>query len=142
MSAIDARIGHPKMSEFSPALAAAASYQDMEVLVRSAVGPTDLMEFMRFDISGVLQKGEDQPVRKSVRLVTGNPLIMRRMAERVPDAASYAPVTILIDERADGVRLSYDRMASFLAPYGNPTALTVARELDAKIEAILTAAAR
>jgi len=26
-----------------------------------------------------------------------------------------APVTILIDERADGVRLSYDRMASLLA---------------------------
>ena len=47
----------------------------------------------------------------------------------------------LIDERTDGVHLSYDRMASFLAPYGNSEALKVARELDAKIEALLTAAA-
>jgi hypothetical protein len=59
----------------------------------------------------------------------------------VPDAGSYAPVTILIDERADGVHLSYDRMASFLAPYGNPKALKIAQDLDSKVEALLTAAA-
>ena len=33
------------------------------------------------------------------------------------------PVTILIDERPDGVHLSYDRMASFLKPYGTYSAL-------------------
>lgn len=43
----------------------------------------------------------------------------------------------LIDERPDGVHLSYDRMASFLAPYENPEALKVARDLDAKVEALL-----
>ena len=47
------------------------------------------------------------------------------------------PVTILIDERPDGVHLSYDRMAGFLEPYGNAEALEVARELDAKVEALL-----
>jgi hypothetical protein len=47
----------------------------------------------------------------------------------------------LIDERADGVHLSYDQMAGFLAPYGSPEALLVARDLDAKIEALLNAAA-
>jgi len=50
---------------------------------------------------------------------------MRRMVEHVPDAGSYAPVTILIDERPDRVHLSYDRMASFLEPYGNENALKV-----------------
>ena len=45
MRAVDARIGQPKMSEFSPALVAAAFYEEMEALVRRAVGPTDLMEF-------------------------------------------------------------------------------------------------
>jgi hypothetical protein len=59
----------------------------------------------------------------------------------VPDAGAYAPVTILIDERPDGVHLSYDRMASFLAPYENAAALNVSRELDAKIEALLTSVA-
>jgi hypothetical protein len=33
-------------------------------------------------------------------------------------------------------------MASYLAPYGNSDALNVARELDAKVERILTAAAK
>jgi hypothetical protein len=66
---------------------------------------------------------------------------MKKMAEHVPDAGSYAPVTILIDERPDGVHLSYDRMASLLASYGSPDALKVARDLDSKVEALLTSAA-
>ena len=57
------------------------------------------------------------------------------------DAGSYAPVTILIDERPDGVHLSYDRMASFLRSYGNEEALKVAEALDSKVEALLMAAA-
>jgi len=75
-----------------------------------------------------------------LRLVVGNPVIMKQMVEHVPDAASYAPVTVLIDERSDGVHVSYDRMASFLAPYGNPAALKVAQDLDAKIESLLAEA--
>ena len=67
----------------------------------------------------------------------GNPLIMKEMAKHVPDAGSYAPVTILVDERADGVHLSYDKMTSLLAPYANLDALAVARDLDAKIETLL-----
>jgi hypothetical protein len=71
----------------------------------------------------------------------GNPLIMMEMAKHVPDAGSYAPVTVLVDERPDGVHLSYDRMASFLASYGNPDALRVAEYLDKKVESLLREAA-
>jgi len=46
----------------------------------------------------------------------------------------YAPVTILVDERDDGVHLSYDSMASLLTPYESEPALAVARDLDLKIE--------
>ena len=66
---------------------------------------------------------------------------MQQMAVHVPDAASYAPVTLLVDERSDGVHLSYDRMASFLAPYGSSEALLVAASLDAKVEKLLQEAA-
>jgi len=45
--------------------------------------------------------------------------------------------TRVIDERPDGVHLSYDRMASLLAPYGSAEALAVARDLDSKIENLL-----
>ena len=71
----------------------------------------------------------------------GNPLIMQEMAKHVPDAGSYAPVIVLVDERSDGVHLSYDRMASFLAPYWNSDALAVARNLDKKVEGLLLEAA-
>ena len=43
---------------------------------------------------------------------------------------AYVPVTVLVDERPDDVHLSYDTMASFLAPYGNSDALAVARNLS------------
>jgi hypothetical protein len=59
------------------------------------------------------------------------------MVKHAPDAGSYAPVTILVDQRSDGVHLSYDRMASLLAPYENAEALKVAKDLDAKVEALL-----
>jgi uncharacterized protein (DUF302 family) len=86
-------------------------------------------------------KGKKAQLPGMVRLVIGNPLIMRQMVQHVPDAGSYAPVTILVDERLDGVHLSYDRMESFLAPYQNANALTVAKELDGKVEALLVSAA-
>jgi hypothetical protein len=50
-------------------------------------------------------------------------------------------VTVLIDERPDGVHLSYDLIGSFLAPYGNTLASAVAARLDEKVVAVLTAAA-
>jgi hypothetical protein len=67
---------------------------------------------------------------------------MKEMAKSVPGAASYALATILVDERADGVHLSYDSMASFIAPYGSQAALAVARDLDSTIESLLETAAR
>ena len=88
-----------------------------------------------------MHKGESGDHAKVFRLVIGNPLIMREMVKHVPDAGSYAPVTILIDERPDGAHLSYDRMASFLTPYENAEALKVAKDLDTKVEALLADAA-
>ena len=82
-----------------------------------------------------LETGRAAP--KNVRLVIGNPLIMKEMVKHVPDAGSYAPVTVLVDERPAGVHLTYDKMASLLAPYGNRDALAVARDLDSKIENLL-----
>ena len=99
------------------------------------------MLFMQLDHGAVLRKesGSDKP--KIIRFIIGNPLIMQEMAKRVPDAGSYAPVTLLVDQRPDGVHISYDRMASLLAPYRNSEALVVARDLDEKVEALLYEAA-
>ena len=139
---LTATIGRPDMNAFHRAIAAATSAADLEQVVQRAIGASELMEFMRFDAGEVLRKERNGPGPKILRLVVGNPLIMKEMAKTVPDAAAYAPVTILVDERADGVHLSYDSMASLLAPYGSETALAVARDLDAKIEQLLETAAR
>ena len=115
--------------------------EEIEALVHNAIGPSDFMEFIRFDLGEVLRKDRGKQAPRSLRLVIGNPLIMKQMVDHVPDAGSYAPVTILIDERTDGVHLSYDRMASLLASYGGGEALEVARKLDAKVERLLSAVA-
>ena len=99
------------------------------------------MLFKQLDHGAILRKETGRETPKIIRFILGNPLIMKEMAKHVPDAGSYAPVTVLVDERADGVHLSYDRMASFLAPYGNSAALEVARGLDRKIEDLLRQAA-
>jgi uncharacterized protein (DUF302 family) len=141
LAKIAAAIGHPDMSAFGRDVVAARTSADLERIVEAATGPAGLMQMAHFDIGEVLRKELGNRAPKSVRLVIGNPLIMKAMVTHVPDAASYAPVTVLIDERAEGVFLSYDLMASFLAPYGNAEASAVARQLDEKVLALLTAAA-
>jgi len=137
LSKFDAAVGHPNIEEFWRRMTAAKTNAEMERTVQSALGPSGFMEFARFDHGGVVHKGKPGGSPGVFRLVIGNPLIMREMVKHVSDAGSYAPVTILIDQRPDGVHLSYDRMAGLLAPYENAEALRVAKDLDAKVEALL-----
>ena len=141
LSKFDVAVGHPDICEFWKRVGATKINSEMEKMVQSALGPSGFMEFARFDHGGVVHKGKTSDHPKVFRLVIGNPLIMREMVKHVPDAGSYAPVTILIDERPDGVHISYDRMASLLAPYENAEALKVAKDLDAKVETLLGGAA-
>ena len=141
VAALEAGVGRLDLVEFSKASKMAGNFYELEKVIGRDMGATGLMLFIELDHGAVLRKetGLDKP--KMVRLVIGNPLIMKEMAKHVPDAGSYAPVTILVDERTEGVHLSYDRMASFLAPYNNSEALKVARDLDKKVEALLSSAA-
>lgn len=141
LSAFRTAIAHPDTDSMWSGVRVAKTAAQMEAAIQSAIGEPGLMEFTSFDHGQVVHKGREEKIPGIVRLVVGNPLIMRNMVKHVPDAGSYAPVTILIDEREDGVHLSYDRMASFLAPYGSAEALRVARDLDSKVEALLLAAA-
>ena len=141
VAAINAAIGHPDMAEFWNSTHRTQSVAELESTVQKVLGPAGLMLFMEFDLGDVLRKGTGRDTPRMLRFVIGNPLIMKEMAKHVPDAGSYAPVTVLVDERADGVHLSYDRMASLLAPYENRDALEVARNLDTKVENLLRQAA-
>jgi len=141
VAAVEAAIGRPDMVEFGKASRAAATNAEFEDLARRSVSAIGLMLFMKLDIGAVLRRESGRAQPKAARFIIGNPLIMKEMAKHVPEAALNAPITLLVDERSDGVYLSYDRMASLLAPYGNGAALAVARDLDAKIERLMQDAA-
>lgn len=137
VAALKSAVGHPDIVEFFKSTKAANSFPDLERIVHGALGRTDLMLFAEFDLGAVLRREAGSGTPASMRLVMGNPLIMKEMVKHVPDAGSYAPVTVLVDERPDGVHLSYDLMESYLRPYGNAEALAVAHNLDAKITSLL-----
>jgi len=86
------------MTDFGARIAAAKTYTEVQDVVTRAVGKSGLMEFMRIDAGAVLAKAGGNP--KSIRLIIGNPAIMESMARLVPDAVSYAPVTVLIESTA------------------------------------------
>lgn len=141
IAGVNAAIGHPDMAEFGRSTHEARSFAELKTAIEKGLSNAELMLFMQLDHGAVLRKESGRDTPRIIRFVIGNPLIMKEMAKHVPDAGSYAPVTVLVDERVDGVHLSYDRMGSFLAPYGNRDALEVARNLDTKIEGLLRQAA-
>ena len=141
IAGVNAAIGHPDMAEFGRSTREARSFAEMKSAVEKGLSTVGLMLFMQLDHGAIIRQETGRETPKIVRFILGNPLIMKEMAKHVPDAGSYAPVTVLVDERADGVHLSYDRMASFLASYGNHDALEVARHLDKKVEDLLRHAA-
>ncbi len=120
VAALKAGVGRLDLAEFARASKGPGTFADLKKVIERDLGRAGLMLFIELD---------------------QNPLIMKEMAKHIPDAGSYAPVTILIDERSDGVHLSYDKMASFLAPYENKEALKVAQDLDLKVENLLNQAA-
>ena len=140
LAAIKSEIGHPDMNQFWQEIWSAGSFQEVESLVTAVLGPTGLMQFGEFDDGGFIRKDRGAGTPQAMRLLIGNPLIMKQMTELVPDAAAYAPVTILIDERDGEVHISYDRMASLLSVYNNPGATKIAEALDIKIETLMRTA--
>jgi hypothetical protein len=135
------RWGTPIWNAFRKDVASARTYAELERVIHAATGASAFMEFGRFDLGEIVRKDRGKDAPRSLRVLIGNPLIMKQMVESAPDAGSYAPVTILTDERSDGVHLSYDSMASLLAAYGSSGALNVAQDLDSKVRALLVAVA-
>jgi len=139
--ALEKGIGRPDMRLLRAQMDQAPTIPEFQRIVDGAVGPADLMEFLRLDLGAALRKDPTAKAFKIVRIIAGNPLIMKQMVEHVPDAGSYAPVTILVYESQGKVRICYDTMESLLTPSQNGPALKVAKDLDFKVIHLLTDAA-
>jgi hypothetical protein len=133
-------IGRPELDELIASLAAARDHDEYQALVRAATGPSGLMRFLHLNQAAAFAKNPEVTPFRLVRIIAGNPVMMGEMARYVADAASYAPVTILVYEAPDGVRACYDTIASALRPYGDERALKVAEELDRKVLNLLSGA--
>jgi hypothetical protein len=137
LEAIFGGISQPDLERLNHQLGASDSFQEFSSLVAQAAGSAGLMRFLQLDLDQALTpdpQATDWTGRRLVRLIAGNPVTMGQMARHVADAGSYAPVTILVEQRPDGgTRVAYDTVTSALAPYQNAAATEVAQRLDTEV---------
>src|SRR5262245_2765362 len=81
---VTATVGRPDTNAFHVSIASATNVAELEKVVHGAIGSSELMEFARFDAGEVLRKSQGGHGPKILRLVVGNPLIMKEMAKAVP----------------------------------------------------------
>jgi hypothetical protein len=99
-------ISQPGIGQLFSKLAVSTSYEQVSTLVRQAQGSVGLMRFLQLDLDSALTldpQAPDWTGRRLVRLIAGNPVTMGQMTRHVADAGSYAPVTILIQERLTAI---------------------------------------
>ena len=133
-------ISRPDIGALFARLAASSSYEEFSALVGQAQGSAGLMRFLHLDLDTVLALDPQahQAGRHLVRLIAANPVTMGQMTRHLPAAGSYAPVTILIAELpGGGTQVSYDTVASAIAPYADAAASQVAQRLDTDVLSLL-----
>jgi hypothetical protein len=120
-AAVYAAVEHPDLNKFRRKLGSTKTYAAMEKLNREVVATIRLHGVPSHLITvRSCEKEADEGTARMLRLVIGNPLIMKQMVEHVPDAGSYAPVTILIDERSDDGRHRTHRRRCIRRALGRP----------------------
>ena len=63
-------------------------HADLEKVIHKVIGVSGFMEFIRFNLGGIMRKERGEEAPQSLRLLIGNPLIMKQMIEHAPDAGS------------------------------------------------------
>jgi hypothetical protein len=134
-------ISRPDIGALFAKLVASTSFEEFSSLVQQAQGSAGLVRFLHLDLDNALTldpQARHWTGRRLVRLIAGNPVTMGQMTRHVPDAGSYAPVTILVEELPDGgTRVAYDTVTSEIAPYGDSAATQVAEHLDREVLGLL-----
>jgi hypothetical protein len=89
VAALNSAVGHPDIPEFWKSTHRAQSVAELQSTIEKVLGRTGLMLFAEFDHGAIVRKGRGRDTPRMIRFVIGNPLIMKEMAKRVPDAGSY-----------------------------------------------------
>jgi uncharacterized protein (DUF302 family) len=135
-------IGRPNLGELKERLKGAHNLEEFGRTVDAAVGSAGLLEFLGLDLGAALRVGPSMHPYRMIRIIAGNPMIMRSMTQSVPVAGSYAPITILIYQFDGDVCVCYDTLASLLAVYDHTHPRQIAKDLDKKVVDLIESAVK
>jgi hypothetical protein len=77
------------MNEFSRDVASAKTFNELEGIVSKVIGTSGLMEFMRLYLGEIQRKEGGPKSPKALRLIGGNPQIMKQMLEQASSNARH-----------------------------------------------------
>jgi hypothetical protein len=127
----------PKLDQRLPELLRHA--EAAEIADQRAHGPK-LWLFLTRDHGALI--AADGRAKKALQFEIGNPLTAESMTRNQLGAALYAPLRVVLYEDPRGRAIfEYDRPSSFFGQFGDERVAAVGRELEAELEAALTAAA-
>ena len=107
--------------------------------IAAMAGSSGFMLFGTQDHGALLRLSSQK--RKAIQYVVGNPLIALQMTQHDIRASLYAPLRVLLYEKADGKTcIEYDKPASLFGQFGNAEIDAVAAMLDRKLEALVARA--
>jgi uncharacterized protein (DUF302 family) len=135
-------ISRPNLDELKRRLERVHDLAEFAQIVNAAVGSVGLLEFLHLDLGAALRVGSLSHPHRMIRIIAGNPMIMRSMTQSVPAAGSYAPITILIYQFGGDVYVCYDTLASLLAVYDSTEARQIAEGLDKKVIGLIESAVK
>src|SRR5271167_2217913 len=86
VSDLKAGIGQLDLAAFASASKSSGTFAELEEVINRNTGETGVMLVLEFDHGAVVRKATALAKPKIVRLVIGNPLVMKEMGDHVPDA--------------------------------------------------------
>jgi uncharacterized protein (DUF302 family) len=125
----------PQVNEVAAGSASAAEFE--AEINRRFVGPSGFMIFAEIDHTGWIGKYGIE--RKVLRVILGNPLFAITMLREDIAAGLFVPVEILLVGNGAGSTLYYVRPSTLMLVEPNPKLSEAARELDRKLDLLLTA---
>jgi uncharacterized protein (DUF302 family) len=141
LAAVRSGLGRVDFGAFQRRLASINDWKAFQAAVAEQAGTSGLMVFLELDLGSVVDRDPEAHGYRVVRVIAGNPVTMESMVRTSPAAGAFAPVTMLIFERDDGVHLRYDTLTSAADGELSSDARQHAEALDAAVLSLLHAAA-
>jgi hypothetical protein len=117
------------------AVQANAPPSEMLGAIAAMAGRSGLMRFLTLD-HGAILRAQGKPAL-AVRFFIGHPLTAARMTALGIGSGLYAPLSLLVAADERGTALEYDRPSTLFGQFEDPGIDEVARELDAKMAALV-----